>query len=110
MKNLLFAVGVALAGFSLTGYTPVHAGPNDSAWIQLFNKADTSLRTNWDIHIAGQQLNVDPRNTFRWAVIGSDTVLDVNTTTYANWTGNPWGHIGYKARSFKYFMVRAEHQ
>ncbi len=76
----------------------------------MFNKADTSLRTNWDIHIAGQALNVDPRNTYRWAVVGSDTVLDVNTTTYTNWTGNPWGHIGYKARSFRYFYVRAEHQ
>ncbi len=108
-RNLFisFAMAVCLA---FLGSKSVQAGPNDSAWIQLFNKADTSLRTNWDIHIAGQQLNVDPRNTFRWAVVGSDTVLDVNTTTYANWTGNPWGHIGYKARSFKYFIVRAEHQ
>ncbi len=99
-----------LCGAVLMGHNTVQAGPNDSAWIHLFNKADTSLRTNWDIHIAGQQLNVDPRNTYRWAVVGSDTVMDVNTTTYANWTGNPWGHIGYKARSFKYFLVRAEHQ
>lgn len=110
MKNILTASAVIFTGAFYFGQIPLQAGPNDSVWIQLFNKADTSLFTNWDIHIAGQQLNVDPRNTFSRTVVGSDTVLDVNTTTYSNWTGNPWGHIGYKVRSFKYFLVRAQHQ
>jgi len=85
------------------------AGPNDSAWIPLFNKADTSLATNWDIKITTRALNVDPLNTFRRAIVGSDTVLEANVSNYTNFNGQ-YGHIGYKIRPFNYFIVRVEHQ
>jgi hypothetical protein len=103
----------AAALFTLSlafGAAFVHAGPADSAWVKLFNKNDTNLRNDWDIHILGSALNVDTRNTFRWAVVGADTVLDVNYANYTNWNNNPWGHIGYKHRPWNYYIVRVEHQ
>lgn len=83
-------------------------GPNDSVWIQLFDKTNTSLATDWDIKITGSALNVDPRNTFRWAVVGSDTVLEVS---YSNYTGSfSYGHAGYKHRPFSYYLLRGDYQ
>jgi hypothetical protein len=94
--------------FAALSAVAAFGGPNDSAWIDLFNPKDTSLATNWDIKITGSALNVDPRNTFRRSIIGSDTVLEVN---YSNYTGTfNYGHIGYKHRAFSYYIVRAEHQ
>lgn len=95
---LTFPVGEALA----------QDGPNDSAWIQLFNPANT-LSEDWDIKITGSALNEDPRNTFRRAVVEGDTVLEVNYENYTNFGGD-FGHIGYKHREFSYFIVRVEHQ
>lgn len=90
-------------------HTLATAGPNDSDWVPLFNKADPSLATNWDIKITSRPLNEDPLNTFRHAVVGSDTVLEVNVSGYTNFN-NQYGHIGYKIRPFEYFIVRVEHQ
>ncbi len=89
--------------------TVATAGPNDSAWIPLFNKTHESLATNWDIKITSRALNEDPLNTFRRAIVGSDTVLEVNVSGYTNFNGQ-YGHIGYKIRPFEYFIVRVEHQ
>lgn len=108
MKNLLLAAAFAAGLFAL----PVKAGPNDSVWIQLFNPKDTNLRNDWDIHIRGEAFNQDSRRTFRWAMSGADTTLEVS---YENYTGNfggdngPFGHIGYKHRPFSYYLIRAEH-
>lgn len=85
------------------------AGPADSAWIPLFNKADTSLATNWDIKISSRALNVDPLGTFRRVISGSDTLLEVSVANYTTFN-NQFGHIGYKIRPFNYFIVRVEHQ
>lgn len=105
-KSLLSGCAIAIPALLI--HVPVLAGPNDSAWIQLFNKADTSLSTNWDIHIQGSALNVDTKNTFRRSIIGSDTVLEVS---YSNYNNNfTFGHIGYKIRPFNYYIVRVEHQ
>ncbi len=97
----------ALATLALPVVTP--AGPADSAWIPLFDKTHESLATNWDLKITGQALNVDPLNTFRRAIVGTDTVLEVNVSNYTNFNGQ-YGHIGYKIRPFEYFIVRVEHQ
>lgn len=94
---------------ALLGASPALAGPSDSAWVSMFNKYDTSLATNWDFKITTRAMNVDPLNTFRWAVVGSDTVLEVNVSGYTNFNGM-FGHIGYKIRPFNYFVVRVEHQ
>jgi hypothetical protein len=111
MHKLFFRILPLFAFAATMAPTTVHAqgGPNDSAWIQLFNKKDTSLATDWDIKITTRALNVDPLNTFRWAVVGSDTVLEANISNYTNFNGQ-FGHIGYKHRPFNYFIVRVEHQ
>ena len=87
----------------------LHAGPNDTAWIQLFDKTDTVLTNDWDIKIAGSALNEDPRETFRWAVSGGDTVIEVNYSNYTTY-GNAFGHMGYKHREFSHYLLRGEYQ
>src|SRR5690606_8570175 len=82
---------VVLAALLSALSSPTSAGPADSVWIQLFNKADTNIRNDWDVKIRGEGLNQDPRRTFRWAVAGSDTVLEVN---YSGYTGNFGGDNG----------------
>jgi hypothetical protein len=106
-----------LAAGLLSGLAQAQNGPNDSLWLQLFNKADTNLLSDWDIKIRYSALNVDTRNTIRWAVVGSDTVIEVNYSNYTNGfrnsgtSGNElFGHFGYKHRPFSHFMLRVEHQ
>ncbi len=107
------SIRASIAGLAATGLfvglASAQGGPSDSAWIQLFNPKDTSLATDWDIKITSRALNADPLNTFRWAVVGSDTVLEANISNYTNFN-NQFGHIGYKHRAFNYFIVRVEHQ
>jgi hypothetical protein len=99
----------AIAAFS---FAAAFGGPNDSAWIDLFNPKDTSLATNWDIKIRYSAMNVDTRGTFKRAIVGSDTVLEVNYSGYTSFNnpGETHGNIGYKHRPFNYYIVRVEHQ
>jgi hypothetical protein len=90
------------------GTISVQAGPNDSVWIQLFNRADTNISNDWDVKITGSELNVDPRRTFRWAVVDQDTVLEVNYSEYTSFGGS-FGHAGYKHRPFSYYLLRVEY-
>jgi hypothetical protein len=87
----------------------VQAGPADTAWLDLFNPKDTSLATNWDFKITTRAMNVDPLGTFKWAIVGTDTVMEVSVANYTNFNGM-YGHIGYKHRPFNYYVVRVEHQ
>jgi hypothetical protein len=106
------ALLTAFAGSALLT-TAAFAGPNDSVWTRLFNPKDTSLSTNWDIHIRGEALNSDSRRTFRRAIVGSDTVIEVNYDQYTgSWGGDagPFGHMGYKLRAFSYYLLRGEYQ
>jgi hypothetical protein len=106
-----FCIRFALAASTLLSTVAV-AGPADSAWIDLFNPKDTSLATNWDIKIRYSAMNVDTRGTFKRAIVGSDTVLDVSYAGYTTFN-NPsetHGNIGYKIRPFNYYVVRVEHQ
>jgi hypothetical protein len=75
----------------------------DSAWIQLFNGKDLK---DWDFKIRGQDLNVDPKHTFKVA----DGNLFVDYSEYANFSGEPFGHMGYKPRKFSYYLLRSEYQ
>lgn len=112
MRLFSARVGLALAAATVLSVTAAVAGPADSAWISLFNKADTSLSTNWDIKIRYSAINVDTRNTFRRVISGSDTLLEVNYSGYTSFN-NPsetHGNIGYKIRPFNYYVVRVEHQ
>jgi hypothetical protein len=104
--GLIFAASAFL--FSVSSF----AGPNDSAWVDMFNPKDTSLLTNWDIKIRYSAMNVDTRGTFKRAIVGSDTVLDVSYAGYTSFNnpGETHGNIGYKIRPFNYYIVRVEHQ
>jgi hypothetical protein len=85
------------------------AGPNDTLWTPLFNGTDLK---DWDVKITGHPLNWDSLQTFRVAPCVNDTgnCLELNYSNYTNWTGTPWSHIGYKPRTFTYYLVRAEYQ
>jgi hypothetical protein len=111
LSSLNFAKRISTAALIALPAAAI-AGPADSAWIPMFNKADTSLATNWDIKIRYSALNVDTRNTFRRVIVGSDTMLEVNYSGYTTFN-NPsetHGNIGYKIRPFNYYVVRVEHQ
>lgn len=97
----------AVAGFSFAA--AAFAGPNDSAWVDMFNPKDTSLATNWDFKITTRAMNVDPLGTFKRVISGSDTMMEVSVANYTNFNGM-YGHIGYKVRPFNYYVVRVEHQ
>ena len=79
------------------------AGPDDTVWTRLFNGTDLK---DWDIKINGYNHNEDPKNTFRVA----DGAIEVNYSNYANWTGDPFSHLGYKVRPFSHYLVRLEYQ
>jgi hypothetical protein len=101
-----------LCALTFLAATSALAGPNDSVWIQLFNPKDTNLRNDWDIKIRGEALNQDSRRTFRWAMSGADTTLEVSYENYTTSFGadnGPFGHIWYKHRPFSYYLIRAEH-
>jgi hypothetical protein len=85
------------------------AGPNDTVWTQLFNGTDLK---DWEVKITGHPLNWDSLQTFRVAPCVNDTgnCLEMNYSNYTNWTGNPWSHIGYKPKTFTYYLLRAEYQ
>ena len=108
MLNKFFGAVSALTLLS----TAAVAGPNDSVWTQLFNPKD-SLSTNWDVKIRGEALNADSRRTFRRAIVGSDTVIEVNYDQYTGaWGGDggPFGHAAYKVRPFSYYLLRGDYQ
>jgi hypothetical protein len=115
MHKLIFRIlplFALVAAIVLPTTARAQGGPNDSVWIQLFNKADTNLRNDWDIKIRGEAFNQDSRRTFRWAVTGSDTTFEVNYENYtASFGGDngPFGHVAYKHRTFSYYLIRAEH-
>jgi hypothetical protein len=100
------AIGlIALSGFAASAATAASAASaaEDSAWIQLFNGKDLN---DWDIKIRHQNLNVDPKHTFK--VVGGNLFVDYSE--YANFDGEPYGHMGYKLRPFSHYLLRGEYQ
>jgi hypothetical protein len=91
----------ALCALQISGIA-AHGGPADTVWTRLFNGTDLM---EWEIKINGYALNEDPKKTFRVA----DNAIEVNYSNYANWTGDPFSHIGYK-RAFSHYRVRLEYQ
>jgi hypothetical protein len=74
----IFALAATLAA------CPVLAGPNDSVWVQLFNKADTNLRNDWDIKIRGEALNQDSRlATIFVLFVPADASLEFRVSAFA---------------------------
>jgi hypothetical protein len=77
------------------------SGPNDTDWIQLFNRVDLK---DWDIKFTGRQLNENYKNTFKV----QDSLLIVD---YSGYTGfnNEWGHAANKTRPYSFYLLRAEY-
>jgi hypothetical protein len=70
-------------------------------WISLFNGKDLS---GWDIKIAGQRLNDNYRNTFRW----QDSMLHISYEQYDKFD-NHFGHIYFKT-PFSYYKLKFEYR
>jgi hypothetical protein len=98
----------ALVTVTLIGTTAkVNAGPNDSDWVAMFNGKDLK---DWEMHFTGHPLDSNYNNTFR---VDSGYLLVDYSQYKGNWAaayGTPWGHLGYKQRSFSYYLLRAEYQ
>lgn len=74
---------------------------NKAAWIELFNGKD--LR-DWDIKIAGYELNDNYNNTFRV----EDGLLKVSYDQYEHFNGE-FGHLFYKG-IFSFYRLRIEYR
>lgn len=87
------AISVLLSG--------ANAGPNDTDWVQLFNRVDLK---DWDIKFTGYPLNENYKNTF----YVKDSLLMVDYSGYTGFT-NQWGHAANKKRAYSYYLLRAEY-
>jgi hypothetical protein len=70
-------------------------------WVRLFNGKDLS---GWDIKIAGQPLNSNYKNTFRW----QDSMLRISYSEYDSFK-NRFGHIYFKT-PFSYYKLKFEYR
>lgn len=78
-----------------------HGDAGKEEWISLFNDRDLS---GWDIKIAGQPLNDNYKNTFRW----EDSMLRVSYNEYDSFK-NRFGHIYYKT-PYSYYKLKFEYR
>lgn len=95
-KTFGVVIGVGLAALS-QGV----CGPNDTDWVQLFNRVDLK---DWDIKFTGHQLNDNYKNTFHV----QDSVLMVDYSSYTSFN-NEWGHAINKTKAYSYYLLRAEY-
>ena len=77
------------------------AGPNDTDWIQLW---DGDNLDDWEIKIAGRELNENWNNTFR----SVDGNLEVNYDDYSGFS-DYYGHAAYN-QVFSHYLLRGEYQ
>ncbi|MDX2048284.1 MAG: DUF1080 domain-containing protein [Chitinophagaceae bacterium] len=96
MKNILTAIFIFSFSFSFS-----QNKPSAYNWIQLFNGKDLK---DWDIKIAGYDLNDNFGNTFRV----EDGKLKVSYDQYNDF-GKHYGHIFHK-KKFSYYLVAAEYR
>ncbi len=99
----MFAIRISVIIITLTLTVFKVQAAEDSTWIKLFNGKDLK---EWDFHIKGQEYNVDPKHTFKVV----DGNLFVDYSEYMNWDGEPFGHLGYKLRTFSHYLLRGEYQ
>jgi hypothetical protein len=97
MKKLI----LPLAALVLVSCQSVKNDPGKEEWIKLFNGKDL---TGWDIKIAGSDLNVNYKNTFRV----EDGLLSANYDEYQDFNGE-YGHLFYK-EPFSYYKIRVEYR
>ena len=76
-------------------------GKSAEDWTPLFNGKDFS---GWDIKIAGQPLNDNYKNTFRW----EDSMLRVSYDKYDSFN-NRFGHIYYNT-PYSYYKLKFQYR
>ncbi len=89
--------------------TALYAGPNDSNWVQMLRKGDSTL-SDWIPKIQGQAAGQNPYHSFSYAetpdgqprLIVTDTV-NYNASTYG------YGHLFYKIPYSDYIVVAQYH-
>ena len=81
--------------------TDTKIDPETEEWISMFNGKDLN---NWDIKIAGHQLNDNYLNTFRV----EDSMIRVVYDDYETFE-NAFGHIYYKT-PFSYYKIRLDYR
>jgi hypothetical protein len=103
-KALRFPVVAAIATLFLTtiaANAQIKNDPDKKEWIQLFNGKDLK---NWDLKIAGYDLNDNFGNTFRV----ENGMLKVGYDKYDKFD-NKFGHIFYREK-FSYYIVAVEYR
>ncbi|MGY6650274.1 3-keto-disaccharide hydrolase [Wenyingzhuangia sp. IMCC45574] len=75
--------------------------PNKEAWISLFNGKDL---TNWDIKIAGLDINDNYKNTFTV----KNSILSIRYNEYTNFD-NKFGHLYYN-KPFSYYKLAFDYR
>ena len=78
-------------------------GPRIRPGFQLFNGKDLK---DWDIKMRFQALGKDSLQTFKVV----DGLLTVDYSKYKNFDREPFGHMGYKLRTFSHYILRAEYR
>jgi Domain of Unknown Function (DUF1080) len=102
-RNILFSVIIVTAQILATGVAEPQSknDPDKKEWIQLFNGKDLK---DWDIKIAGYDLNDNFGNTFR-VENGSMKVAYDKYDSY----NNRFGHIFYREK-FSHYIIAVEYR
>jgi hypothetical protein len=102
-RNILFSVIIVTAQILATGVAEPQSktDPDKKEWIQLFNGKDLK---DWDIKIAGYDLNDNFGNTFRV----ENGVMKVAYDKYDAFN-NRFGHIFYREK-FSHYIIAVEYR
>jgi hypothetical protein len=102
-RNILFSVIIVTAQILATGVAEpqIKTDPDKKEWIQLFNGKDLK---DWDIKIAGYDLNDNFGNTFRV----ENGVMKVAYDKYDAYN-NRFGHIFYREK-FSHYIIAVEYR
>jgi Domain of Unknown Function (DUF1080) len=102
-RSILFSVIIVAAQILTTGTADIQLknDPGKKEWIQLFNGKDLK---DWDVKIAGYDLNDNFGNTFRV----ENGVMKVAYDKYDTFN-NRFGHIFYREK-FSHYIIAVEYR
>lgn len=100
MKKTIFLIALATLMYGCKE-SKTASDANTEEWISLFNGKDLN---DWDIKIAGHQVDDNYLNTFRV----EDSMLRVKYDNYETF-GNVFGHIYYKT-PFSYYKIKMDYR
>jgi hypothetical protein len=103
MHNFRYLLLLTLSTLLLPGLHPLMAQKNAATrdWVSLFNGKDL---TGWDIKIAGEDLNVNYRNTFRV----EDGLLKIEYDQYEKFN-EKFGHLYYR-QPYSHYILRFQYR